>query len=108
MTNQSGNTEQAQVALGVISDAMQLTCLSLAEKKTALESQNQPDQTEAGLTVLSIRLDTLLKLEKYLIAAVRDEYAYIEENAPTIKLGDLPKIVEARNKKLIESMMQGL
>lgn len=107
MTHQSSNTEQAQVALGVISDAIQLACLSLAEKKIALESQNQPDQTEAGLTVINIRLDTLLKLEKYLIATVRDEYAHIEQNALMIKPGDLPKIAEARNEKLIESMMQG-
>lgn len=108
MPYQSTNTEQAQLALGVISDAIQLACHSLADKKMALELQHQSDQTEAALSVINIRLDTLLKLERYLIAAVRDEYVHIEQNAATIKPADLPKIAEARNQKLIESMVQGL
>lgn len=105
---QSSNTEQAQYALGVISDAIHTACRSLADKKKELESQHQPDQTYAALTVINIRLDTLIKLEKFLVSAVQEEYVSIEKNAATIKPGDLPKIVEARNEKLVAAMMQGL
>lgn len=107
MPYQSSDTQQAQVALGVISETIQLACLSLAEKKMSLEAKNQPEETEDGLAVIKIRLDTLLKLERYLITAVRDEYAHIEKNAASIKPGDLTKIFEARNAKLIDSMLQG-
>lgn len=107
MRYQSIDTQQAQMALGVISEAIQLACLSLAEKKMSLEARNQAEETENGLAVIKIRLDTLLKLERYLIAAVRDEYAHIEKNTASINPADLPKIAEARNAKLIDSMLQG-
>lgn len=106
MLNQSVNTEQAQYALNMIIDAMQSVYAPLVDKKNELQELPSTDEIRTALAVINIRMDTLLKLEKFLISAVRDEYACIEKHA--VKPGELAKIIEARNKSFIEAMLQGL
>lgn len=108
MSNSTISTEQAQYTIGVIIDALKSAYVPLFEKKQELESLEKTEELRDTLVIINLRLDILLKIQKYLLEPIQNEYSFIEKSTDSIQPGDLVKIIDHRNSKFLKAIMQGL
>lgn len=99
------DTESQRIVLELIQYQIQKVIDSLIEKKEQLELR--PDNDEAS-EVIMLRLDTLLKVSKYLISPLHDTYSFIDKGNDVMEMGDLKVMVDEMEKNLRLSLHQGL
>jgi hypothetical protein len=108
MKNSSFDTEQAQYALGVTIDSIQNACSQLLQCKDELELLEETPEIRDQIEVVMLRLDTLIKVERYLLNPLQETYRKIGERTDILQPGGLITNSEEMNKDFVSSVLQGL
>jgi hypothetical protein len=104
----SFDTEQAQYALGVAIDSIQNAFAQLLQCKEELEFLEETPEIRDQIQIAMLRLDTLFKVEHYLLNPLQETYLKIGERADILQPGGLMKNREEMNKDFVSSVLQGL
>ena len=104
----SFSTESQTIAIGVARASIEAALIALFDKLKELESLAPSEETSAKIDITKIRLDTLAKVEKHLLAALQDTYSDLGKNPTSFGPGTLFAATDTRDGLLIASLMQGL
>jgi len=102
------STEPQTIAIGVARASIEVALVALFDKLKELESLAPSEETSTKIDITKLRLDTLVKVENHLLAALQDLYSDLGKNPTNFGPGALTAATDERDGQLVASLMQGL
>ena len=102
------DTEAQQITIDLIIERIRYAIFALADKRNELVTQGDTQQVKDSLEIMAIRLDLLIKVERFLLEPIKEQYAFIARGSEVIQPGDITAMLNDTDNIFIKKVLQGV